>query len=628
MGVANLLRLLACCCALPVLLGAETLHLRIVDPQGAGVPGAVVTVGSQSPKTTDLEGKVEVKARPPVTVRISAPDFAAKTMRLEEWGPETVAVELQPEPLYSTVNVVVRREELGTGAAPASALEIDQTGARTVFDAIDRLVPSAFVTRRGLMGYGIAQGGTGMVSIRGVGNSPNTGVLVVIDGRPDYMGLMGHPLPDFYSLPDAASVSVTEGPASVLYGSNAMGGAIDIKPAEPTEGVHTEVSASLGSRWTGQYRLKHGGGFPRWFYHVTAGADHTNGHRLSSHFRNQDATAATGYTISETWKTSLRGRYGHFVVEDPGPVGSKPGNWASVGRGGFSWNLDNSASRIWGHTRVFSSWGHHYISDGWRSNDRTTGGRIHQNFLLTPALLADAGAELVDYGGQGWNVRFGRDFGRHFGTSAAGFGRLHWSPHHRLRFNTGVRYDHNSIFGAITVPEFGAVVSLADGYSLGFAVARGFRNPTIRELYLFPAPNPALMPEHLWNYQATLRLRPARGVAASVTGYYADLDNLIIVTGHWPNIELSNAGKALNRGLDLNARILTLHEPRPVRSPAQGHLRGGGRSWAGFPLPGRRGREQPLGRFPEEGEAGRLHPAHSQTHDSRWPPVDFVCHGG
>lgn len=37
------------------------------------------------------------------------------------------------------------------------------------------------------------------------------------------MGLMGHPLPDFYTLTDVGSLSVTEGPASVLYGSNAMG---------------------------------------------------------------------------------------------------------------------------------------------------------------------------------------------------------------------------------------------------------------------------------------------------------------------------------------------------------------------------------------------------------------------
>ena len=125
--------------------------------------------------------------------------------------------------------------------AIGTAIEIDRGGARTVFDAVDQLVPGAFVTRRGVMGYGIATNGTGSVSIRGVGASPNTGVLIVVDGRPDMQGLMGHPLPDFYSLSNAQSVSVTEGPASVLYGSNAMGGAIEIVPSKPAGGTHTRA---------------------------------------------------------------------------------------------------------------------------------------------------------------------------------------------------------------------------------------------------------------------------------------------------------------------------------------------------------------------------------------------------
>jgi hypothetical protein len=64
---------------------------------------------------------------------------------------------------------MVRREDVETGSTGVSSIEIDQTGARTVFDAVDKLVPSAFVTRRGVMGYGIAGSGTGQVTVRGVG---------------------------------------------------------------------------------------------------------------------------------------------------------------------------------------------------------------------------------------------------------------------------------------------------------------------------------------------------------------------------------------------------------------------------------------------------------------------------
>ena len=51
---------------------------------------------------------------------------------------------------------------------------------------------------------------------------PTRGMLVLSDGHPQYMGLMGHPISDAYQSLLAERVSAA-GPASVLYGSNAMG---------------------------------------------------------------------------------------------------------------------------------------------------------------------------------------------------------------------------------------------------------------------------------------------------------------------------------------------------------------------------------------------------------------------
>ena len=89
-------------------------------------------------------------------------------------------------------------------------------------------VPGLFITQRGVVGYGVSGGSAGGMSIRGVGGAPTTGVLILIDGHPQYMGLMGHPIADSYQSIMTERVEVVRGPASVLYGSNAMGGVINI----------------------------------------------------------------------------------------------------------------------------------------------------------------------------------------------------------------------------------------------------------------------------------------------------------------------------------------------------------------------------------------------------------------
>lgn len=48
-------------------------------------------------------------------------------------------------------------------------------------------VPGLFVTERGVLGYSVSTGGSGAIKVRGIGGSPNTDVLVLIDGLPQYV---------------------------------------------------------------------------------------------------------------------------------------------------------------------------------------------------------------------------------------------------------------------------------------------------------------------------------------------------------------------------------------------------------------------------------------------------------
>ena len=93
---------------------------------------------------------------------------------------------------------------------------IDYESRPSLLPTLSEQVPGLFITSRGVMGYGVSTGSSGGISIRGIGGSPTTGVMVLIDGHPQYMGLMGHPIADVLQSSIAERVEVVRGPASTL----------------------------------------------------------------------------------------------------------------------------------------------------------------------------------------------------------------------------------------------------------------------------------------------------------------------------------------------------------------------------------------------------------------------------
>ena len=104
--------------------------------------------------------------------------------------------------------------------------QIEASSESALLPVLSERVPGLFVTEKGITGFGVSNGSAGTVNIRGVGQGNK--VLMLFDGQPQWAGVFGHSLPDTYVASDIERVEVIRGPGSLLYGSNAMGGVVNI----------------------------------------------------------------------------------------------------------------------------------------------------------------------------------------------------------------------------------------------------------------------------------------------------------------------------------------------------------------------------------------------------------------
>lgn len=481
--------------------------------------------------------------------------------------------------------------------------ELEKRYEPSLLPTLTEQIPGLFATSRGVMGYGVSTGAAGSINVRGIGNGAQ--MLVLIDGHPQYMGLFGHPIADAYQTMLAERVEVLRGPASVLYGSNAMGGVINIVTRQQKkDGVRTNINVGTGSYGTVQTEATNQIRKNRFSSIVAASYNRTDGHRPDIGFEQYGGYAKLGYDINNTWNVYGDVNVTHFNASNPGSV-YEPllDNNSRITRGMASFALQNNYKYSSGALGFFYNWGRHKINDGYEmgkepqtslfnSKDLMMGVSWYQSAILFKGNRLTLGFDYQHFGGESWNkvIATGE---KEPGINKkqdefAGYIDVRQNFSTYLSMNVGLRMDHHSHVGTELVPQGGLAFHLPRNTELKAMVSKGFRNPTIREMYMFPPQNPDLKPERLMNYELSFTQKLLDGnLCYGANIYYINGDNTIMTTqvnGYPKNINTgfienwgieSNIGYCINSQWKLNANYSWLHMENPVLAAPEHKLYAG-----------------------------------------------------
>jgi outer membrane cobalamin receptor len=491
---------------------------------------------------------------------IGSGNLKATTM---EATPDSSQIRYQFAPMVVTgQRYAVPQQDVAASVSIITPVELQQMNINAVADAISLMTPGVFTTQKSMMGYGVAALAAGQITVRGIGGSPNTEVLILIDGRPDFQGIFGHPIGDAYQMDNVDHIEVLRGPASAVYGTNALGGVVNVITKKlTTAGFNTNLNVQYGSYNTQKYLLNHSGAVGKFQYFTAISHNASDGSRKKSDFNGQNYALKLGYTINNKFQLTFNGNVTPYTYHDPGADGFVLSSYFDKGeitRSSMDLTLVNDLGNSDGSIKIHSNFGKHKLSDGWRSTDQTTGIVLFQNFNLWQHVKTTVGIDLKRFGGEATST----NYGSHFQNESAGYLHLQKTFFKTVVAAAGIRLENNSNFGTEWVPKAGLVYHLTTNTSLRTSVAKGFCTPSIKDLYLFPIANKDLKPERLWNYEFGINQSFTNSLQIDLCGYYYKGDQFI-QTAFIPALKKAlnqNLGSNEAKGVEVSVRWLPINQ--------------------------------------------------------------------
>jgi len=437
----------------------------------------------------------------------------------------------------------------------------------TVIDAeeIKRAGQSTFIELlQSQPGVEIAStGGAGQISSIFLRGTNSNQVLVLIDGIRVGSVSSGSTAFGNISLSQIDHIEILRGPATSLYGQDAIGGVIHIFTKRGDGTPHFNASIGYGGYNTKTAAVGFSGGVESLKYslnissydtggfsskHITTGVQSDN-----DGYRNLSVNGAISFIIAEGHEVGIQllnsdGRvnydnsnmFNNYVDLTQTSIGiftknQLTDNWKSTLKlsKGIDKNNDSSFSDYynnWSYSN-FKSIQNQY---SWQNDVALPVGTLTLLYdRLEQKIISTQAYEKTSRNNDGIFIGYLADIGNQ-------------------SIQTSLRTDHSSQFGTNTTGGLGYGYKLTPNWRATASYGTAFKAPTFNDLYAIGwGENPNIKPEESENIEASLRYTKTSS-QASITIYDNKITNLIISSGS-PNYQMGNIGKAEIKGITFAA---------------------------------------------------------------------------
>lgn len=460
-------------------------------------------------------------------------------VRLDEVVVTATKTEKDPKDVTQSVTVI-------------TAEQIRKSNAATVADVV-----------RGTVGTTLnEQGPAGSLETVSIRGSRYAQVLVLLDGvrlnSPRDGGVDLSLLP--VTLDEIERIEIVRGPASALYGADAVGGVVNIITKRPSTGMVNRIGGSVGSHG---YDTIDAGSSARegaLSYSMSGTRETSDGYRENSDLEQWTVNGKIGYDMGKAGAIDLTTNYvskengvpGSIVF--PSPLARQRERQTVLGAS-YREKIANEIDFTIRTSRTENMLRYQDPDLGEDSEHRSSS----QDSEAQVTWIAGAwSAFTIGYETRDDELNSTAS-GDHATTTDSFYLQDEIAAGSSFGMVVGTRYDKHSVYGEQWSPKASARYLLGNGGTIiRVSYGESFRGPTFNDLYWpntgWAMGNPDLKPETAKEYEAGIEQALGKGSMIKITGFKREVENLIdwqeFAPWQW---RPENVGRATIKGAEAEA---------------------------------------------------------------------------